>query len=175
MTQNNSIYGELNYIPRWYALYTRCRHEKKVDLRLKEKGIASYVPLNTVYRRWSDRYKKVLVPLFSSYVFVFIALRDRLNVLQTDGAIGFVSFNGIPATIPEKQIIIIRQILEQKLNVEYIDSFTPGKQVRVLRGPLKGVEGKFVTIKNNNRLMITIDSITQAISVEIDYRDLELI
>lgn len=175
MNSDNSIFGDLNTIPHWYALHTRSRHEKKVDLRLTEKGIISFLPLNTVYRKWSDRYKKVEVPLFSCYVFVHIALKDRLSVLQTDGAVHFVSFNGIPATIPEKQINAIKQVLERKQTVDYADYFTPGQKIRIIQGALKGLEGTLVTSKNKHRLVITIDGIKQAISVEIDPRDLEVI
>ena len=175
MTPDNSIFGELNYTPHWYAIHTKSRHEKKVDLRLKEKGVTSYLPLNTIYRRWSDRYKEVQEPLFSCYVFVCMNLKDRLPVLQTDGAVCLVTFNGIPAAIPEDQINAIKQILEKKQNVDYIDYFTPGKKVNVARGPLKGLEGTLVTVKNNHRLVIAIEGIKQAISVEIDPRDLELV
>lgn len=172
---NESIYGDLNILPQWYALHTRSRHEKKVDAKLKEKGIVSYLPLNTIYRRWSDRYKKVQQPLFSCYIFVNIALKDRLPILQTDGAVGLVSFNGIPATIPEDQINAIKKILERSQTVDYADFFTPGKKVKVIQGPLKGIQGTLIYNKSNNRLVVAIDGIKQAISVEIDPRDLQLI
>lgn len=166
---------KLNQNSHWYALYTRSRYEKKVDKLLNEKGITSYLPLNEVYHRWSDRYKKVLLPLFSCYVFVFIALRDRFKVLQTDGAIQLVTFNGKPATIPEDQINIIKRILVEKLNIDHANSFAPGKQVKVIKGPLKGFNGTLIHRNNKNRLVIAIDGIKQALSIEIDYRDLQII
>jgi transcription antitermination factor NusG len=166
-------YGELNFSPRWYALQTRSRHEKKVGRQLQEKGVVSYLPLNVVYHRWSDRYQAVQEPLFSCYVFVFIALRDRLAVLQTAGAVNLVSFNGVPAWIPEDQINAIKQVMESQANTEVVGLFTPGKKVRIARGPLKGLEGTFMTVKNNCRVVIAIDALKQAIAVEIDPRDLE--
>ena len=111
---NKSIYGELNYMPHWYALHTKFRHEKKVAQRLAQKGIENYLPLRTMYRKWSDRYKKVDEPLFSCYVFVNIPLCDRIDVLQTDGAVKLVSFRSIPAVIPEMQIHAVKQILEKR-------------------------------------------------------------
>ena len=174
MELNKSVYGELNNSTYWYALHTRARHEKKVDLRLKQRGVSSYLPLNTVYRRWSDRYKKVLEPLFSCYVFVNITLRDRLRVLQTEGTLSLVSFNGIPAKVTEEQINAIKHILESKQSVDYADYFTPGKKIKIVEGPLRGLNGTLVTHKNNNRLVIAIDGIKQAISVEIDPRDVVL-
>jgi transcription antitermination factor NusG len=56
--------------PKWYAVYTRPRWEKKVAALLLHKGIESYCPLNKVRRRWSDRTKTIEEPLFKSYVFV---------------------------------------------------------------------------------------------------------
>ena len=175
MTTTNSIYGELNVIPHWYALHTKSRHEKAVNFKLNEKGVTNYLPLNTVYRRWSDRYKEVKQPLFSCYVFVHINLKDRLPVLQTDGAVCLVAFNGKPATIPDDQIKAIKQILDKKQDVQHADLFTPGKKVKVVRGPLKGLDGTLIINKNNHRLVVAIESIKQAISVEIDPRELELI
>ena len=167
--------GELNSSLRWYALHTRAHHEKKVKTRLTEKGITNYLPLKTVYRRWSDRYKKVQEPLFSCYIFVKIALKNRLPVLQTNGTVNLVSFNGIPSPIPEDQINAIKTILERKQIIDYADYFTPGKQVKVVQGPLKGLQGTLIENKNNNRLIISIDGIQQAISVEINPHDLQLV
>jgi len=170
-----SIYGELNVIPNWYALSTRARHEKKVHAQLVQKGIISFLPLQTFHRRWSDRYKKVQEPLFSCYVFVKIALKDRLRALQTDGAVRLVSFNGVPATIPESQINAIKGILENHIPIERVDYLIPGQRIEVIQGPLRGSTGILAEIKNRQRLVIRIDSIMQAISVDIDLRDVRVI
>ena len=172
---SRSIYGELNVIPNWYALSTKARHEKKIHNKLIQKGITSFLPLQTFHRRWSDRYKKVQEPLFSCYLFVKIPLKDRLLVLRTDGAVRFVSFNGIPATIPEYQINTIKAILENDLPIERVDYLTPGQKIEVMQGPLKGTKGILAEVKNNHRLIVRIDSIMQAISVDIDYRDIKIV
>ena len=172
---SRSIYGELNILPNWYALSTKARHEKKVHSQLLQKGITSYLPLQTIHRRWSDRYKEVQEPVFSCYIFVKIPLKQRLEVLQTDGAVRLVSFNGIPATIPEDQVNAIRTILENKYQIERVDYLTPGQKIEVIQGPLKGIRGILVEVKNRHRLILRIDSIMQAISFNIDYRDIKII
>jgi len=126
---------EQNYSSHWYALYTRNRYEKKVDRLLKEKGVTSFLSLNEVYHCWSDRRQKVIMPLFSCYVFVFIALCERLKILQTDSAIRLVSFNGKPAVIPDDQINLIKRILDEKVSIYHSDFFMPGKKVKIFRGP----------------------------------------
>lgn len=173
MFDSNSKFKELNIVPHWYAVYTMHHHEQKLHSRLNACGIQSYLPLNTVYRKWSDRYKKISVPLFSCYVFVFLALKDRLEVLRTNGAIKLVSFNGCPAPIPEKQINDLKKILEFTESVENINDFKPGRKVKIIGGPLKDIEGIVLSNKNKHRLVMSVDAINQSISVEIDVRLLE--
>lgn len=168
MNLSNSLYGELNIEPHWYALTTRHRHEKKVNERLLQKGITSYLPLVTSIRYWSDRKKKLKEPLFSCYIFVKLALKERLSVLQTDGAVRLVSFNNVPVPIPESQIDSIRQVLMEMLPLQKADYWTIGQHVEVIYGPLKGAQGILQKIKGQSRLIIAIDGIRQAISVEID-------
>lgn len=176
MNQHETIdFKALNTLPQWYALKIKHRHEKKVDSRLCEKGITSYLPLNTIYRRWSDRYKKVSEPLFSCYLFVYTPLRNRLHILQTDGVVGFVCFNGKPASIPEIQIDSIKTILAKKPCVEQISYFTPGKKVRIKNGDFKGIEGTLVKLRNNYRFVICVDGINQGFAIEIHVNDLDLI
>ncbi len=172
---SRSIYGELNRLPHWYAVSTRARHEKKVFQLLLQKGVVSFLPLQTFHRRWSDRYKTVQEPLFSCYVFVKIALQDRLPVLQTDGVVRLVSFNNVPATIPESQIAAIRTIVESKQSIEKTDYLIPGQRIQVIQGPLKGIKGILAQIKNQYRLVVRLDSIMQAIAVDIDCRDIKIL
>jgi len=168
MNPTESIYGKLNTEPRWYALKTRSRHEKKVDELLQQKGITSFLPLYSTLRQWSDRKKKVTLPLFSCYLFVKIPLKDRLHVLRTDGAVHLVSFNNIPASIPEIQIDSIRKILGEKVSIQKVSYFAVDQKVEVTYGPFKGVQGIVKKVKGKSRLIITIDVLCQAISVEID-------
>ncbi|MFX0132627.1 MAG: UpxY family transcription antiterminator [Candidatus Hodarchaeota archaeon] len=170
-----SIYGELNHKPHWYALYTRNRYEKKIENLLRQKKIETYLPLNTVYHKWSDRYKKITVPLFSCYIFVFISLKERLTVLQTNGAIKLVTHGGIPAVIPEDQINAIKILLDSQREVIPVDCFTPGKRVKIVRGLLCGLEGTLINKNNKNRFVMIIDGIMQGISIQIDYHDLKII
>lgn len=165
----------LNTLPHWYALKTKYHHEKKVDIRLKAKGLTSYLPLQTVYRRWSDRLKPINEPIFSCYLFVYIPLCERLKILETDGVVHLVSFNGHPSPIPEKQINSIRFIIEKIRSVKQVNFFVPGKKVRIRQGILKGIEGFLIRDNNNHRFVIAIDTINQGISIDIDANDLEAI
>ena len=163
-----SIYGKLNTEACWYALSTRNRHEKKVDERLTQKKITSYLPLHTTVRYWSDRKKKVTEPLFNCYIFVKISLQDRMPVLETDGAVRLVTFNNIPVPIPESQIEAVRRLLSENISVQRVDTWAPGQRVRIIHGPLEDIEGILQQSKGKSRLVIEIDGINQAVSVEVD-------
>src|SRR5271154_263999 len=91
---------------RWYALHTRARHEKAVERRLREQGMETFLPTTIQVHRWSDRKKKVEVPLFSCYVFLRCTLsaEDRTRVYQVESVHGFVGMRGASMPIPDEQI-----------------------------------------------------------------------
>jgi transcription antitermination factor NusG len=156
---------------RWYALYTRPRFEKKVDSTLRKKGLESYLPLQTVFRQWSDRRKKIEEPLFSGYVFVKIPLRARICAVQTDGVVRMVSFNGTPSPIPDEEINAIKNILERADSFETTQYLAIGNRVEVIRGPFKGIRGLLIEHRGRKRLLVGIEQIRQGISVEIGESD----
>src|SRR5207248_6491576 len=108
--------GQVNR--RLYAIYTRPRWEKKVNLLLKERGVESYCPLNKVKRKWSDRLKTVEEPLFKSYVFVKVEDGERAVVRTTNGVINFVYWDKKPVVLKEKEITAIKRFLDKHENVE---------------------------------------------------------
>ena len=158
---------DLNNTPHWYALYTKARTEKKVDVTLQEKGFESYLPLQKTVRQWHDRKKKVDLPVFSSYVFVRMALRERIPVLQTDGVVKLVSFTGTPAPIPDFEIAAVKRILEGQIPYEVTNFLRIGQDVEVITGPLKGLHGRIIENRRRNRLLVGIQQIGQALSVEV--------
>ena len=102
---------------KWFALYTKPRWEKKVNLLLTEKGIETYCPLNKVKRQWSDRVKTIDEPLFKSYVFVKVDDTERSKVRLTNGVINFVYWNQKPAIVKEREIETIKRFLNDHENV----------------------------------------------------------
>jgi transcription antitermination factor NusG len=168
MNCSESLYGKLNFEPRWYALTTRYHHEKTVHARLQQKALTSFLPLHSTCRQWSDRRKQIAEPLFSCYVFVKIALKESLAVLQTDGAIRLVSFNHVPVPIPENQIDAVRRLLAEKISFEKVSDWEIGQHVEVIAGPFKGMQGILQRIKGRSRLVIAVEALRQALAVEVD-------
>ena len=149
--------GQLNR--RWYAIYTRPRWEKKVNLLLTEKGVESYCPLNKIKRKWSDRLKTVEEPLFKSYVFVKIDDGEKTIVRMTHGVINFVYWNKKPAIVKEKEIQTIKRFLDEHENiVVYPIELNLNDRVRVTAGSLMDQEGKVIDFRHK-AIKVAIDSL----------------
>jgi transcription antitermination factor NusG len=146
-------------IIKWYAVYTRPRWEKKVNLLLREKGYETYCPLNKVKRKWSDRIKVVEEPLFKSYVFIKTEEKERTAIRMTAGVMNFVYWQGKPAVIREKEIQTIRFFLDEYENVEVrpVD-IKVNQRVRITKGPFMDAEGKVVGVQRKT-VKVIIDSL----------------
>jgi len=153
----------------WYAIYVRSRHEKSVLAELQKKGIESSLPLTIVTRQWSDRRKKVEVPLFRGYVFVKIDIKnEKLPVLTTSGVVKFVTFNNVTVPIPEDQMYWLQQMIASDLLLSQEQDFPVGTEIDVMFGPLKGLRGRVKQKNSETRLVVWFDAIMQGVSVEID-------
>lgn len=159
--------------PLWYAVYTTANHEKRVAHQLEERSIEHLLPLYESVRRWKDRHVRLQRPLFPGYVFVRLALRDRLRLLQIPSVVNLVSFNGQPAPLPHRDIQAIEDCLSRGHRVEPHPYLQAGRRARVKYGPLQGLEGMVLRRKNRTRFVISFDLIMRSLAVEIDEADLE--
>ncbi len=154
--------------PKWYAIYTHPRAEKQVRDRLIEAGIEVFLPLQKTYRIWSDRKKLVEVPLLSSYVFVRVCPVSFVKVYQTHGVVRFVSFEGQPAPIPQKQIDNLRLLINSNAEIEVSsEKFEQGDAVEVVRGSLIGLTGELIEIGSHKRVIVRIDKLDQNLILNI--------
>jgi transcription antitermination factor NusG len=156
---------------RWFALWTRSRHEQVVREQLERKQIDVFLPTVTKWSRWKDRKKKIDWPLFPGYCFARFNPGDRLPILKCTGVVNIVSFQGEPAPIPEHEIYGIRQLVESDLAFDPCPMIREGMMVEVVHGPLKGVVGRLVRKSEKARLVLSVDLIGQAVSVEVDAAD----
>jgi transcriptional antiterminator RfaH len=152
----------------WYAAYTKSRTEKKVLALLEEKQIEVFLPLKKEWRQWSDRKKKVELPLIPSYIFVKINESQDIPVLETPGVVAFVKFEGKKVAIPEKQIKLLETIVNNEFETELTNqSFQSGQEVEILQGPFKGLIGTVIEQKGKFKLVISIDAINQSLLITI--------
>jgi transcription antitermination factor NusG len=161
---------ESNQVEHWYALQTRARHEKIVAERLGTRGVQTFLPTATEVHRWSDRKKKVEVPLFSCYLFARLAATklDRLRVLCVDGVFSFVGRRGEGIPIPDEQIEAVRALVESQLLCSSHPFLKIGQRVRIRSGSLDGLEGILVSRNGDSTLVISVDAIQRSLSVRVD-------
>jgi transcription antitermination factor NusG len=164
--------GEAQFQARWYAAYTRANHERRVANQLAERGLENYFPQYESVRKWKDRRVRLHMPLFPGYVFVHLALRNRLRVLQVPGVAYLVGFAGKPVALPEEEFARIRGCLERGLRAEPHPYLEEGRRVRVTNGPLAGLEGVLLRRKNKTRFVLSFDMIERSVAVEIGEMDL---
>jgi transcription antitermination factor NusG len=159
----------------WYAVQTRMRFEKKVFAQLEDKGIETFLPLIKQVHRWSDRRQVIEVALFPGYGFVRIpaAPDHRLRVLQTVGLTRFVTMNGTPIPVPEKQIEDVQLLLSGKLACRAYPFIKVGQRVRIRGGCLDGVEGILLSENKDYSLVISIGCIQRSLAVSINNFDVE--
>jgi transcriptional antiterminator RfaH len=153
---------------KWYALYTRPRAEKLVYQRLVEEGIETFLPLQKTYRMWSDRKKLVEKPLLSSYIFVKTNKKKFPRVYKVNGIVKFISFEGQPVSIPQKQIDNLRLLINSDAEIEVTtEKFAQGDNVEVVNGALIGLTGELIKIGSKNRVVVRIDRLDQNLILKI--------
>jgi transcription antitermination factor NusG len=160
---------------KWYAVQTRSRHEKMVARQLEGQGFATFLPISTEVRQWSDRRKVVEMPLFPGYAFVQMVYQpeQRLRVLMTEGIVNFVGIHGQGLPIPEKQIEDIRSLLNADVPFESYPFLIVGQRVRIRSGSLNGTEGILVGQEGDRRLIISVELIQRSLSIRLQGYEVE--
>ena len=161
------------YAALWYAAYTSANHEKRVAEELARKSVEHFLPLYGAVRRWKDRRVELQVPLFPGYVFVQIALRDRLDVLKVPGVVRLVGFNSAPTPVPKEQVEGLRHALQEGFRAEPHPYLDAGRRVRIKAGPLAGWKGIVVRRKGDFRVVLSAELIQRSIIMDIEASCLE--
>lgn len=157
----------------WYAVYTKHQHEKSAASLLERKDFDVFLPVYRTVHRWQDRNQLLILPLFPCYVFVRSGLDRKLDVLRTAGVRWFVENGGHACEVPEPEIEAVRKVCATGSQVQPHPFLKQGDRVRICRGPLAGTQGFFVREKNQYRVVISIELLRQAVSVEIDLNGVE--
>lgn len=155
---------------RWRVFYTLPRAEKKCEQRLQEQEIEVFLPKITSIHQWKDRKKAVVEPLFRNYIFAHVDEKDRLRVLQTDGIVRSVAFNGQPAVVSDEEIEQIRIAIRDPGRLSVIDAPprpAVGSRVAVVEGPLSGLKGEVVEHRGQVHLIVRVSAIRQALKINL--------
>ncbi len=160
--------------PRWFAVYTRYKREKLVLKRLQQKGIEVYLPLQEFLRRHQRKTRVVELPVISCYIFVHITKASYVSVLETMDVVRFVRFSHNLIAIPDYEIQVLQQIVNEGLPVQAVPSgYEVGDVVEILTGNLKGLKGILLKKNTKNNFLIGLDKIGYSLLLQVDPRILK--
>ena len=162
---------------RWYVVHTRSNFEKRVSADLSAKGLESYLPSFRQIHQWKDRKKAVELPVFPGYVFVRMSDtgESRLSVLRAAGAVRLLGNGAGLEPVPETELDSVRKLVDSGMPFSLHPFLREGTRVRVTGGALDGVEGILATVKNQARLVISVETLSSAVSVEVDAARVEAV
>jgi transcriptional antiterminator NusG len=156
----------------WYAVRTQSRYEKVVRDQLVGRGIDCLLPLCTRMSQWKDRRKRIAWPLFSGYCFGRFALEQQRQVIQASGVVEIVGSGQVAEPIPADEVAAIQRLTQSEDRYEtYPYDLQEGMRVTVVRGSLQGLHGRFIRTAAGGRLVLTVNLIQQAASIDIAAED----
>ena len=149
----------------WYVIYTNPKSEKKVSQQLVAMGIEVYCPLVSAVRQWSDRKKRVEVPLFTSYVFVNIEEKDKNRVFDARGVVKYLFWLGKPAVVREEEILAIKKWLTDEVTDVEVGSIKKGDLFEIKDGPYANHSGVVQEISKST-IKLIIESIGVVLTIK---------
>jgi len=158
---------------KWVAVFTVPRHERSVVGHLDLRQVESFVPTYMSVHVWKNRQKKKIVnPLFPTYVFAKIHLSERSSILGSPGVVRIVGNSQGPIPIPDAEMEFLRSDFCRE-RVEPYKDLVVGEKVRIKSGPMQGIQGILMRKKSGLRFVLTLDLINQNAAVEVSAEELE--
>lgn len=151
----------------WYAIHVKSRHEKLTSTLLDQKGYEVFLPVHRARSRWSDRYKEIDRPLFPGYLFARFDAAFRLPVISTAGVVSIVGATK-PIAVDAEELRSIQVMVESGLPLETLPKIEAGDRVFISQGPVAGLEGIAVTVKNRYRLVVSVTLLNRSVLAEIE-------
>lgn len=157
--------------PAWYVIHARHQHEAKVELALQRKGMEVFLPRITVRSRRRDRKLLLQVPLFPGYLFVHGALNDQryYEIIKQKSVVRLLGGkSGLPTPVPAGVVASINAIVESRQPYYPWPYLLPGKQVRIMDGPLAGTVGVIVKTADKKRcLVVAVELFQRSVAVKL--------
>jgi transcription antitermination factor NusG len=162
---------------KWYVIHTKPKCEKKVCEQVERKGIETYLPLIDTIRYWSDRKKKVKVPLFPGYVLIYGDDKERYEAISdTAGALRYVMYRKRPAVVSDDEIKNIRISMQipEKVRIEQ-KNLVLGDFVEITHGVFRGLKGFITQTRGNYKLIVNITELETSFSIQLSNAEVNLI
>ncbi len=157
----------------WWVVHTRSRNEKALAHDLMSKDISYFLPMSWKVRRKSRRTIRSFLPLFSGYLFFCGQEDQRVELLKTNRVANLIEVIDQETLLDE--LVQIAQALRSGAPLTPHKYLKAGQKCRVITGPLIGLEGIVITTRGATRLVLQVDMLGQAASVEIDIDMIEVL
>lgn len=159
----------------WYVLYTRPKHERKVIQALEKQQILLYCPTTKVARKWHDRVKQLTMPLFPSYIFVYLEnMENYYRSRDVDGALSYVRFGKELARVSDKVLNDLRFMVDNGRDFEVAENlFEAGQELTITHGILSNFSCEMVEYKNKLKAMVRISILNRVVMADIPLQYLE--
>jgi len=158
----------MEVVNNWYALYTKPRAEFVAEQQLNEVGITTYLPTFQRLRKWSDRKKKIIEPLFRSYIFIYSTEPQRSLACEAEAVVRTIFFGGKPSIIPASQIENVKKILSRTNDVNVIEGIVKGTLVKIVDGPFADIEGVvYSQLNDESMLAVSIELLNRSVIVQL--------
>jgi transcription termination/antitermination protein NusG len=151
----------------WFALYTKPRQEFKAAAQLNSISVGFYLPTFVSIRKWSDRKKKIEVPLFNGYIFIYASEKERLMSVEQKAIVRTISFQGKPSIIPDWQIESLKKLLAETPDVFITDKIETGEHIKIVSGPFEGIVGIVKKVNSENWLIISLELLNRSVSAKL--------
>lgn len=160
----------------WYALRIAPRAEKKVYARLLDYNYNTFLPLIPTVKQWSDRKKKIDIPLLPGFVFVSCTRDELLSCLRLQGVLGVIRYLGKPAKVKEFEIAQLKILIKdpESITVLNFESILPGEEVTIMYGPFVGLKGKCIRKHGQCKVIVELHTLGSKVEVNIPIQFLDI-
>lgn len=153
---------------RWFAVYTKFKREKQVLKQLSERGIETYLPLQSYTRRYTRKIKHVEIPLISCYIFTKIIKQDYIPVLETPDVVNFVKFSKSLIAIPNQEMDIMRRVVGEQMEIDVQpSSYQVGDEVEIIGGNLTGLKGYLLNTESDKNFVIELENLGYSLRMSV--------
>ena len=161
----------------WFAIYTQSRAEKKVLERMLNAGFEAFLPIITSMKQWSDRKKKVEVPLIHSYVFVKTNNEKLNSVLKIPGVVNILKYLEKPAIVKDVEIENLKIVVNNTSQFQVIEplDLTKGEAVEVISGPFKGLFAKYIYNAGKYKVVVEVEALKSFMEVSMPLNNIKLV
>ncbi len=154
---------------KWFVVKTNSKAEKKVFERILSSGMEVFLPLYTTIRQWSDRKKKIELPLINSTLFVHCLENELTKLYEIQGFNSLLYYLKKPAVVRDYEINNLRILLKEQVECQTADleSLVKGDKVEVIRGPFQGLIATSIEIDRTHKLIVEIEGLEQKFIVHV--------